>query len=140
MAVVHMTDENNYLFGEGGAGMFQRRQTNLPHRRKQTWTGCCGVSWTVAADRHLCTNTVRTWAATSFRLICRNYRRRIEALGGEYRFGCRLAGLQISDGRLQGLETSSGFVATSQCILAMGHSARDTYRMLLDAGLPLRAK
>ena len=132
-------DENNYLFGEGGAGCFSDGKLTCRITGAdvdwvlRSFVDCGGRPSLVYEHRpHLGSNKLP--------LICRNYRRRIEALGGEYRFGCRLAGLQISDGRLQGLETSSGFVATSQCILAMGHSARDTYRMLLDAGLPLRAK
>ena len=73
-------------------------------------------------------------------MICRNYRRKIEALGGEYRFECRLEGLKIVDDQVVGIETSSGHIPTSHCILAIGHSARDSYEMLLQAGLPLRPK
>ena len=73
-------------------------------------------------------------------MICRNFRRRIEALGGEYKFGCRLEGIRFQNGQLQGLETSSGFIAASVCVLAIGHSARDTYEMLLKTGLPLQQK
>ena len=131
--------ENNYLFGEGGAGCFSDGKLTCRITGAdvdwvlQSFVDCGGRSSLVYEHRpHLGSNKLP--------LICRNYRRRIEALGGEYRFGCRLEGLRIVDGRLQGLGTSSGFVETSQCVLAMGHSARDTYQMLLDAGLPLRAK
>ena len=73
-------------------------------------------------------------------MICRNYRRRIEALGGQYQFGCRLEGLDVHEGHLRGIHTSSGYIPTSVCVLAIGHSARDTYEMLLQCGLPLRQK
>ncbi|MCA9091717.1 MAG: FAD-dependent oxidoreductase, partial [Planctomycetaceae bacterium] len=52
----------------------------------------------------------------------------------------RLEGLRFQDGKLQGLETSSGFIQSSVCVLAIGHSARDTYEMLLKTGLPLQQK
>ena len=73
-------------------------------------------------------------------MIVRNFRRQIEAFGGEYRFGCCLEGLDIADGRLNGLQTSNGYIATTQAILGIGHSARDTYRMLLSVGIPMCQK
>jgi hypothetical protein len=73
-------------------------------------------------------------------LIVRNFRRQIEALGGEYWFRCRLEGLDIAAGHLRGLHTSRGYIAATQAVLGIGHSARDTYGRLWDAGLPLRQK
>ncbi len=132
-------EENNYLFGEGGAGCFSDGKLTCRITGPdvdwvlQSFVDCGGrPSLTYEHRPHLGSNKLP--------MICRNYRRKTEALGGEYRFGCCLEGMKISDGRLQGLETSSGFIPASHCILAIGHSARDTYRMLLDAGLPLQAK
>ena len=131
--------ENNYLFGEGGAGCFSDGKLTCRINGPdvdwvlQSFVACGGrPSLTYEHRPHLGSNKLP--------MICRNYRRKIETLGGEYRFGCRLEGLRMTSQRLIGLETSSGFLSTNQCILAMGHSARDTYAMLLDAGLPLRAK
>jgi uncharacterized FAD-dependent dehydrogenase len=73
-------------------------------------------------------------------MICRNFRRKIEALGGEYRFGCRLEHLRIADGQIVGIGTSSGEIATNHVILAIGHSARDTYEMLHKIGVPMLPK
>ena len=68
----------------------------------------------------------------------------IEALGGEVRFRTRLDGLDVRDGALRGVTvTSSGvseYIGAESLILATGHSARDTFKMLLDAGLPLEPK
>ncbi len=61
-------------------------------------------------------------------------------MGGEYRFGCRLEGIDIADDRVRGITTSAGYMAASQVVLAIGHSARDTYRMLFDAGIPMERK
>lgn len=131
--------ENNYLFGEGGAGCFSDGKLTCRITGPdvdwvlRSFVECGGRPSLVYEHRpHLGSNKLP--------MICRNYRRKIEALGGEYRFGCRLEGLKISDGRLQGVQTSSGFIPTSVCVLAIGHSARDTYEMLLGAGLPLRQK
>ena len=131
--------ENNYLFGEGGAGCFSDGKLTCRITGPdvdwvlQSFVECGGRPSLVYEHRpHLGSNKLP--------MICRNYRRKIEALGGEYRFGCRLEGLQIQDGQLTGLQTSSGFIATTLCVLAIGHSARDTYENLLSEGLPIRQK
>jgi uncharacterized FAD-dependent dehydrogenase len=72
--------------------------------------------------------------------VVKALRRRIEALGGEVRFSCRVEDLDIADGRLRGLATSSGYVPASVAVLAIGHSARDTYEMLLRRGAPMVQK
>lgn len=131
--------ENNYLFGEGGAGAFSDGKLTCRMSGAdvdwvlQRFVDCGGKPSLVYEQRpHLGSNRLP--------LMVRNFRRKIEALGGEYRFGCRLEGLDIADGRLRGLHTSSGYLAAAQAVLAIGHSARDTYGMLLEAGLPMQQK
>src|SRR5207237_6870167 len=58
-------------------------------------------------------------------------------LGGEVRFSCRVEDIDLSEGRLRGLHTSSGYLTANVAILATGHSARDTYEMLLRRGVPM---
>ncbi len=132
-------NDNNYLFGEGGAGCFSDGKLTCRITGPdvdwvlQSFVDCGGrPSLTYEHRPHLGSNKLP--------LICRNYRRKIEALGGEYRFGCRLEGLTFQDDCLLGIETSSGFIPASVCVLAIGHSARDTYEMLLKTGLPLQQK
>ena len=60
--------------------------------------------------------------------------------GGDVRYNTRLSGLQIENGVLKGVFTDSGDLAAGQLILAVGHSARDTFRMLLDSGAAMEAK
>jgi uncharacterized FAD-dependent dehydrogenase len=131
--------EDNYLFGEGGAGTFSDgKLTCRMSGPDVAWVlerlvDCGGKPSLVYEQRpHLGSNRLP--------LIVRNFRRRIEAFGGEYYFGCRLEGLDIAAGRLRGLHTSRGYMPATQAVLGIGHSARDTYGMLLDAGLPLRQK
>jgi uncharacterized protein len=131
--------ENNYLFGEGGAGCFSDGKLTCRISGPDVdwvlkrFVECGGRESLVYEHRpHLGSNKLP--------LICRNFRRKIEALGGEYRFGCRLESLDIQDRKIAGLNTSSGHITTSQVVLAMGHSARDTYQMLHDSGVPMSAK
>jgi uncharacterized FAD-dependent dehydrogenase len=121
--------ENNYLFGEGGAGCFSDGKLTCRMSGPdvdwvlRSFVDTGGRESLVYENRpHLGSNKLP--------LICRNFRRRIEELGGDYRFDCRMEGLRMSDGHVTGVETSSGFLAASQVILGIGHSARDTYRML----------
>jgi uncharacterized FAD-dependent dehydrogenase len=132
-------EENNYLFGEGGAGCFSdgkltcRMSGPDVDHVLQAFIDC-GARESIAWEHrpHLGSNRLP--------LICRNLRRRIEQWGGEYRFGCRVEGLEVRDGRMCGLLTSGGRIPATQVILAIGHSARDTYQMLDSAGVPMRQK
>jgi uncharacterized protein len=131
--------ENNYLFGEGGAGCFSDGKLTCRMGGPDVdWVLErmieCGGRPSIVYDYrpHLGSNRLP--------MICRNFRRKIEALGGEYRFGCRVERLDVAEGRLRGLATSSGYVATTAVVLAIGHSARDTYQMLLEVGVPMSPK
>jgi hypothetical protein len=131
--------ENNYLFGEGGAGTFSDGKLTCRMTGPdvewvlQQFVRCGGRPSLVYEHRpHLGSNRLP--------MLVRNFRRQIEAWGGRYRFGCRLEGLDIAHGRLRGLHTSSGYIAASHVVLGIGHSARDTYEMLLASGVPMRPK
>jgi hypothetical protein len=68
-------------------------------------------------------------------------RREIESLGGEIRFQSRVAGLHIERGRIRGVTLAGGEeIAASQVVLALGHSARDTFEMLHASGVRIEAK
>jgi uncharacterized protein len=131
--------ESNYLFGEGGAGTFS--DGKLTYRSSgpdvrwvlQLLADSKGKPSVVYEARpHLGSNRLPA--------VVKALRQRIEALGGEVRFNCRVEDVDIAEGRLTGLHTSSGHVPTTVAILAIGHSARDTYEMLLRRGVPMERK
>jgi uncharacterized protein len=131
--------ESNYLFGEGGAGTFSdgkltSRGTGPDVTRVlEILANCHGKQSLVYEHRpHLGSNRLP--------LVIRTLRRKFEALGGEIQFSCRVEDFDFADGRLRGLSTSSGYVAAEVAILAIGHSARDTYSTLLSRGVPIEAK
>jgi uncharacterized FAD-dependent dehydrogenase len=131
--------ESNYLFGEGGAGTFSdgkltSRGTGPDVRRVlEILAECHGKPSIVYEHRpHLGSNRLP--------LVVRTLRRKIEEAGGEVRFSCLVEDLDIADGRLRGLSTSSGYLDADLAILAIGHSARDTYGMLLRRGVPIAPK
>jgi uncharacterized FAD-dependent dehydrogenase len=131
--------ESNYLFGEGGAGTFSDgkltcRGSGPDVRRVLELLAECKGKPSILYDYrpHLGSNRLPA--------VVKAIRQRIERLGGEVRFSCRVEDFDIADGRLRGLGTSSGYVAAEVVVLAIGHSARDTYRVLLDRGVPMVQK
>jgi uncharacterized FAD-dependent dehydrogenase len=131
--------ESNYLFGEGGAGTFSDGKLTCRGsgpdvcRVLELFAECKGKPSILYEQRpHLGSNRLPA--------VVKAIRRRIEALGGEVRFSCRVEDLDLGDGRLRGLHTSSGYLTAEVALLAIGHSARDTYEMLLRRGVPMVPK
>ena len=131
--------QNNYLFGEGGAGTFSDGKLTCRLSGPDIdwvlnrFVDCGGSKSLIYEHRpHLGSNRLP--------MIVRNLRRQIEALGGEYRFECCFEKLSVLDGMVQGLHTSSGFIPAGRVILGTGHSARDTYESLYDQGVPMQAR
>ncbi len=131
--------ESNYLFGEGGAGTFSdgkltSRGTGADVRRVlEVLADCHGKPSILYEQRpHLGSNRLP--------LVVRTLRRKLEQAGGEVKFSCRVEDVDIRDGRLQRLHTTSGEIPSDVAVLAVGHSARDTYGMLLRRGVPIEAK
>ena len=72
--------------------------------------------------------------------VITSIRREIESLGGEVHFNTALTGLERKNGRLVGITTTNGSFACETLVFAVGHSARDTFSMLMDSGLVLECK
>lgn len=131
--------ESNYLFGEGGAGTFSDgkltcRSSGPDVRRVlELFAECKGKPSIVYEHRpHLGSNRLPA--------VVKALRQRVESFGGEFRFETRLEDVQINGGSLTGLGTSGGFLSASAVVLAIGHSARDTYEMLLRRGVAMVPK
>jgi uncharacterized FAD-dependent dehydrogenase len=134
--------ESNVQFGEGGAGTFSD-----------------GKLWSQISDpRHLTRKVLTEFVLAgapeeilyvgkphigTFRLVgmVEKMRAQIEALGGDVRFQQRVTDLLIEDGRLRGLTLASGEqLDADHVVLAVGHSARDTFELLHRRGVSMQAK
>ena len=134
--------ESNVQFGEGGAGTFSD-----------------GKLWSQISDpRHLTRKVLSEFVKAgapeeilfvakphigTFRLVgmVEKMRAEIESLGGEIRFRCRMTDLRIEAGRVCGLTLAGGEeIAADHVVLALGHSARDTFEMLQRRGVSMQAK
>jgi hypothetical protein len=131
--------QSNYLFGEGGAGTFSDGKLTCrssgPDVRRilELFAECKGKPSIVYEYRpHLGSNRLPA--------VVKALRQRIEGYGGEFMFECQLEDLDLDAGRLRGLFTTSGYVHAGVVVLAIGPSARDTYQMLWDRGVPMTPK
>ncbi|NDA17199.1 MAG: NAD(P)/FAD-dependent oxidoreductase [Burkholderiaceae bacterium] len=137
-----LNPESNVQFGEGGAGTFSD-----------------GKLWSQVKDpkfygRKVLHEFVKAGAPEeilyvskphigTFRLVgmVEKIRQEIINLGGEVRFGQKVIGFDIDNHVLQGLHMESGeYLRADHVVLALGHSARDTFEKLLDAGVYMEAK
>ena len=135
--------ENNVQFGEGGAGTFS-------DGKLATGTHDGRIPWVLqefaahGAPEHICWDAKPHIGTDVLVRVVKAVREDILALGGEVRFGHRLTGLETKDGALAALTVASPegeyTLPAQQMILAVGHSARDTFEMLRDAALPMEQK
>ena len=139
--------ESNVQFGEGGAGTFSDGKLHS-QIKDPGWRGRKVLEELVAADAPPEILYISKPHVGTFRLVrvVQNLRATIEALGGEIRFQSRVAEFSIDraadgHGRMRGLTLASGeFIAADHVVLAIGHSARDTFEQLQRSGVYLEAK
>ena len=137
-----LNPESNVQFGEGGAGTFSDgklySQIKDPH-----FFGRKVLEEFVKAGAPEEILYVNKPHIGTFRLtgMVENMRAEIIALGGEVRFEQKVSDLLIEDGQLRGVQLESGEqIASRHVVLALGHSARDTMRMLHGHGVFMEAK
>jgi uncharacterized protein len=137
-----LNPESNVQFGEGGAGTFSD-----------------GKLWSQVKDpkhygRKVLDEFVKAGAPDeilyvskphigTFRLVkmVEHMRATITALGGEFRFEARVTDVHIENGQIRGVTLANGEqIESNHVVLAIGHSARDTFEMLFDRGVYIEAK
>lgn len=135
-----LNTESNVQFGEGGAGSFSDGKltsliNNLRCRKVlETFVEHGGPREILYSHKpHIGTDILKE--------VIKNIRKRIIELGGEVRFNNKVTDLEIEDGRIRGLYVNGEQYLTSDVVvLAVGHSARDTFEVLNNKGVRLRPK
>lgn len=143
----------NMLFGEGGAGTFSDgkigtgiKDSLIRQVLAEFRDAGAGDEIMYLAKPHIGTDVLRT--------VIVNIRNKIESLGGEVMFNTRLDSLHTENGHLKGITVthvkgesgkdtvadSTETIETDTLILAIGHSARDTFAMINDAGIEMQQK
>ncbi|MEO7935643.1 MAG: NAD(P)/FAD-dependent oxidoreductase, partial [Dokdonella sp.] len=134
--------ESNVQFGEGGAGTFSDGKLYSQIKDPRHY-GRKVLSEFVKAGAPEEILYVSKPHIGTFRLVkmVEHMRASIEALGGEFRFSSKVEDVLIEDGHVRGLTLASGEqIRTDHVILAIGHSARDTFEMLHARGVYIEAK
>ncbi|MGZ5574665.1 MAG: NAD(P)/FAD-dependent oxidoreductase [Methylobacter sp.] len=134
--------ESNVQFGEGGAGTFsdgklhtQIKDPNHYGRKVLTEFVKAGAPPEIL---HVSKPHIGTFRLVS---VVEQLRATIESLGGEIRFQSKVNDILIDNGQVRGVALSSGeTIDTDHVVLAVGHSARDTFKMLYDRGVYIEAK
>ena len=131
---------SNVQFGEGGAGTFSDGKLNTGVNNPRI--GWILEQFAAAGAREDILFDAKPHVGTDVLLtVVQNIRRRILELGGEVRFRTQVTGLCTDNGRLTGVKTNQGEVIACDCaVLAVGHSARDTFQMLEATGVSMEPK
>ena len=137
-----LNPESNVQFGEGGAGTFsdgklysQIKDPKFLGRKVLEEFVKAGAPEEILYVSHPHIGT--------FRLVgmVEKMRATIQSLGGEIRFESRVDDIEIIDREVTGVALSNGDrIATSHLVLAVGHSARDTFEMIHQRGIFIEAK
>ena len=131
---------SNVQFGEGGAGTFSDGKLNTGVNNPRIgWILERFVEFGAGEDILF---DAKPHVGTDVLLdVVQNLRQRIISLGGEVCFNTQVVDIRSQDGRLTGLVLEDGReLECDHAILAIGHSARDTFAMLHDRGISMDAK
>ncbi|MEA4815283.1 MAG: hypothetical protein VB120_00265 [Lachnospiraceae bacterium] len=131
---------SNVQFGEGGAGTFSdgKLTTRIKDNRAVQvlkWLrdiGGAPEEITYLAKPHIGTDKLKG--------VVKNIRQDIISNGGKILFNTRLINLDIKNGAVCGAYTSAGYIKTENIILAIGHSARNTFNSLFESGVEMEQK
>ena len=139
-----LNPESNVQFGEGGAGTYSDGKLNT--RIKSEYIDkvfrelvACGAQENIMWDYkpHIGTDVLK--------VVVKNLREKIKSMGGKFYFNSKMENLHIKDGKVIGIDIVRGlkereYYSVDSVILAIGHSSRDTYRMLQVKGVHMENK
>ena len=136
-----LDEKTNVQFGEGGAGTFSDGKLNTLVKDKlgrmpevfKTFVEC-GAPEEIMYDYkpHIGTDNLRD--------IVKNIRSKIIELGGTIYYNSLVDEIMIEDNQVKGVKVNGKYYASEVVVLAIGHSARDTYRYLYDLGINITSK
>ena len=137
-----LNPESNVQFGEGGAGTFSdgKLYTQIKDKNKRS--------------RKVLEEFVKAGAPTEILYLAKphigtdnlvnvvsNIRNKIISAGGEVRFQTKLTGIKVKNNKIVAAQVNdSEYIETEILVLALGHSARSTFKMLYQQGIPMEAK
>lgn len=133
--------KGNYPFGEGGAGAFSDgKLTSRSKRLSPERAFILSELIKAGAPEEITYLSHPHLGSDRLPQIVKNLRKAFTQSGGEIRFGEKVNALRADKGRIAGADTESGTLEADHWVIATGHSAFDTYRMLLECGVAFGPK
>jgi uncharacterized protein len=135
-----LNEESNVQFGEGGAGAYSDGKLttgtkDLRNRLVLETLVSAGADAEILYKKkpHIGTDVLKN--------VVKNIRKQIEEMGGEIRYSTKVTDILIKSDQIQGIIVNENeTIKTNDVILAIGHSARDTFRMLHQKGITIEPK
>ncbi|OGT01606.1 MAG: hypothetical protein A2Y51_03095, partial [Gallionellales bacterium RIFCSPLOWO2_02_60_31] len=137
-----LNPESNVQFGEGGAGTFSDGKLHSQIKDPKHLGRKVLEEFVKAGAPEEILYVSKPHIGT-FRLVgmVEKMRETIQSLGGEIRFQSRVDDIEIAEGQVTGVVLAGGeHIATNHLVLAVGHSARDTFEMIHKRGVFIEAK
>ena len=138
---------SNVQFGEGGAGTFSDGKLNtLTKDTKGRNTFVLKILHEFGAPKDITIDSKPHIGTDILSVVVTNIRNEIIRLGGKVYFNTKLTGIKITDGSITGIsvtDVGNDHARDMDCdtlVLAIGHSARDTFEMLFGLDIPMTAK
>lgn len=137
-----LSADSNVQFGEGGAGTFSDGKLNTLVKDKDGRnTEVLKIFVENGAPEEIRYESRPHVGTDVLSRVVKHMRERILSWGGEVRFSTRVTELVIKGGRVRGVVCENGErIDAGAVVLAIGHSARDTFAMLEKKGIPMEAK
>ncbi len=135
-----LNTNSNVQFGEGGAGTFSDGKLNTGNKDKRQ-RFILETFAKFGAPEDILYNAKPHIGTDELRAVLKNMRAELLRLGCEIRFKTTLTNIKIEGGSLSEIELNgSEALKCGMLLLAIGHSSRDTYKMLHDAGVKTEQK
>ena len=137
-----LNPQSNVQFGEGGAGTFSDGKLNTLVKDQFGRSRFVLKTFVqFGADPDILYENKPHIGTDILIDVVRNLRNEIIRLGGDIRFQSQVTDLRLEDGRVKAVEVNHGeWIDTDCLVVAIGHSARDTFEMLLKRQIPIRSK
>lgn len=132
---------SNVQFGEGGAGTFSDGKLSTQIKDKNNRIGeVLNIFVENGAPKEILYDYMPHIGTDKLRDVVKNMRNKIISMGGEFRYNSCLNDINIEDGMVKSIIVNDDVIDCEILILAIGHSARDTFRMLHDRGIDMANK
>ncbi|MGI6010382.1 MAG: NAD(P)/FAD-dependent oxidoreductase [Ruminococcus sp.] len=137
-----LDEESNVQFGEGGAGTFSDGKLNTTVKDQKGRNHLVLKLFVEAGAPEEILYQQKPHLGTDLLIsIVKNLRTKIQQMGGEFLFGAKMTDISIQKGCVTGVQINGNqWISADALILAVGHSARDTFQMLYERGVSMSAK